>query len=251
MQEVAAALESVLGPVGNALRGVPGTAAESALAPWTDPGTAASAATLRLVRALRRDFTGWIAVAVGTALLVLFAALAGVIYVVTDQGTLQITSKVDDVEIIVSKDGTQVAVMDLATGSAVKRLPSGEYDIRLKDKRNDIKLDKGGFKLTRGETEIVNVLLVPKVVALVPAVLRPALAPTTYPLPPDQPRILAGHNAAVSRAVADASGRKIFTASFDGTARLFDLNTGGELLRLPASSGWVWGCAICATASAG
>jgi len=75
--------------------------------------------------------------------------LAGIIFITTDNGQLKIDCKVDDVQVVVSKGGKEYEVIDLKSGTTVKRLPAGAYTISLKDEQTDVKLDKGGFTMTR------------------------------------------------------------------------------------------------------
>ncbi len=90
----------------------------------------------------------------------IIALLASVIFVVTDNGTFEIKSEFDDIEIVVSKGGEEFTVIDLATDSRVQRLPSGEYKVSLRG-RSDLELNKRGFTLKRWDTEAVIVTLKP------------------------------------------------------------------------------------------
>ncbi len=88
-------------------------------------------------------------VLIATLLVALFAALAGVLVVVTDRGILHIQSEVDDVQIVVTSGGKEVAAIDARTGSQIRWLPTGEYQIRLAGPDTDIQLDAAGFRMTR------------------------------------------------------------------------------------------------------
>ncbi len=90
-----------------------------------------------------------------------FGALAGVVYVVTDQGTLEITSHVDGIQVELTSDRGDVKIVDLASGTELQRLKSGEYKIKLLGNRPDVRLDATGFKLSRGDTVLVTAQLVP------------------------------------------------------------------------------------------
>jgi WD40 repeat protein/serine/threonine protein kinase len=90
-----------------------------------------------------------------------FGALAGVVYVVTDQGTLEITSHVDGIQVELTSDRGDVKIVDLASGTELQRLKSGEYKIKLVGNRPDVRLDASGFKLSRGDTVLVTAQLVP------------------------------------------------------------------------------------------
>jgi uncharacterized protein (TIGR03067 family) len=100
----------------------------------------------------RRRLAGIVAIAAAVVLLV-----AGIIYVTTDNGQLKIESKVDDVQVVLSKGGKQFEVIDLTSGTKVMRLPSGDYQVTLKGDRNDVKLDKDGFTMTRRGEVVVSV----------------------------------------------------------------------------------------------
>jgi serine/threonine protein kinase len=94
---------------------------------------------------------------VGTLIAAAVLLLGGVFYIVTDNGRLVIDSKVDDVQVVVSKGGKQYEVIDLKSGTAVKRLPTGDYQIRLKGDHTDVKLNRGGFTITRWGQVVVKV----------------------------------------------------------------------------------------------
>ena len=86
----------------------------------------------------------------------LFALLAGVIFVQTDKGRIEIQSDVDDIEVAIKQGGKVIEIIDAQTGSQIKWLSSGKYDVELKGDRNDIEISKDGFKLTRWGKEIVT-----------------------------------------------------------------------------------------------
>jgi uncharacterized protein (TIGR03067 family) len=98
---------------------------------------------------------------VAAALVAAATLLASVIFVTTDKGRIEITSDVDDVEVVVRQGGKEIKTIDLQTGSQVTWLPSGDYEISLKQNRNDIDLDRDGFTLSRWGKQIVRVKLVP------------------------------------------------------------------------------------------
>ncbi|MCH5377106.1 MAG: serine/threonine protein kinase, partial [Planctomycetes bacterium] len=107
----------------------------------------------------------WLGIA-GAALALLFA---GIIYVVTDNGTLVIESDDENVEIAVrpllheSHEGDkhslswQYGVGDTVTGSTVKRLGSGAYLVDLQGRENEFELSQDRFILKRGGKVIVKV----------------------------------------------------------------------------------------------
>ncbi|MGH2655195.1 MAG: BTAD domain-containing putative transcriptional regulator [Actinomycetota bacterium] len=51
---------------------------------------------------------------------------------------------------------------------------------------------------------------------------------------------LRGHDNDVSSVAFSPDGRKLATASIDGTGKVWDIRTGGELLTLEGHTGWVW-----------
>jgi formylglycine-generating enzyme required for sulfatase activity/serine/threonine protein kinase len=84
------------------------------------------------------------------------ALLAGVIFVQTSKGRVEIVSDVDGVEVVIKQGGEQIDFLDTTTGSQVKWLPSGEYEIELIGNRNDIEIKGGNFKLSRWGKAIVT-----------------------------------------------------------------------------------------------
>jgi uncharacterized protein (TIGR03067 family) len=82
--------------------------------------------------------------------------IAGVIYIATDKGRIEIRTEVDDVDIVVSQGGKDIRTIDLATGSQVTWIPSGDYTISLKQDRNDIQITPNGFMLSRWGKQIVS-----------------------------------------------------------------------------------------------
>ena len=90
--------------------------------------------------------------------------LSGVLYLVTDKGTLVIESPDEKVDVTISKvadstgaDYLKLTVVDTATGSEVVRLQSGEYKVSLAHDDSQYKLDQGGFTLSRGSKVVVRV----------------------------------------------------------------------------------------------
>src|SRR6516165_240161 len=55
---------------------------------------------------------------------------------------------------------------------------------------------------------------------------------------------LVGHGALVSSAAFSPDGSRVVTASWDGTARLWDIKTGAALATLAGHRGWVWKAAF-------
>lgn len=169
-----------------------------------------------------------------------FAAAAGIVYIATDQGTLEITSHVDNVQIeVISASGT-VKVLDLASGTMVERLRSGEYSIAVKGDQTNIALDIGKFEITRGGKVIVTAQLKPpppspavaletarpgqaSSASLRPAADQQALSPGLGPeFPGPQPLARLSDHTREVRAVAFAPGdRQFVTAGWDSKIRLW------------------------------
>ena len=91
-------------------------------------------------------------------------ALAGIIYLETDKGTLVIESIDDTVKVVISQgrdpvQGTYLknVIVDTVTGSEVKRLPSGEYTLSLAKEGNEFQLNQDGFVLKRGDKIVAKV----------------------------------------------------------------------------------------------
>ncbi|MCU0720132.1 MAG: protein kinase [Pirellula sp.] len=105
----------------------------------------------------------WPAILTATAAL-MGLALAGIIYLETDKGTLVIESVDDTVKVVISQgrdpvNGTYLKnlIVDTVTGSEVKRLPSGEYTLSLAKEGNEFQLNQDGFVLKRGDKIVAKV----------------------------------------------------------------------------------------------
>ena len=79
----------------------------------------------------------WIIAACAAA--VLFAALAGVLYVATDRGTLEITTSDPKVQVAVTQNGREVTVVDLKTQAEVK-LRAGTYGLEIRGENADVRV---------------------------------------------------------------------------------------------------------------
>ncbi|HVX09975.1 MAG TPA: bifunctional serine/threonine-protein kinase/formylglycine-generating enzyme family protein [Pirellulales bacterium] len=93
-------------------------------------------------------------------------ALASVIYVQTDRGTLEIQSDDDEVKVRVEQDGKLITLVDLKTDKEV-RLRGGTYHVTLGDTDRDLALDTDELTLQRGGKEVLHIRRQP------PALLRP------------------------------------------------------------------------------
>ncbi len=85
-----------------------------------------------------------------------FLGLCGVLYIVTDRGTLEIKTHDPDVKVVVLDGGKQVKIVDRKTGDRVK-LRSGKYELKLSGGKKGLRLSTDRFVLTRGEKVIVEV----------------------------------------------------------------------------------------------
>jgi WD40 repeat protein/serine/threonine protein kinase/formylglycine-generating enzyme required for sulfatase activity len=165
------------------------------------------------------------------ALLGLFGALAGVVYIATDQGTLEITSHVDNVQIeVTSEDG--VKVLDVDSGTTVHRLRSGDYKLSVAGDQTRLTLDKTGFKITRGGKVIVEAVMKGTATTIAEANL-----PHTASLAPERPAVrrepnhtgpkpfarLTDHTGSVRSAVFEPDGQHFITTGWDYTIRRWRL----------------------------
>ena len=91
---------------------------------------------------------------------------AGIIYITTDNGTLQVYAPDDSVKLIIRSVGNsnhgrqstpEMRIVDTVTGTSAKRLPSGEYVLSLKGGENNFEIDKDHFVLKRGDNLIVRI----------------------------------------------------------------------------------------------
>lgn len=97
----------------------------------------------------RRRMRTWVA-----GLLVLFA---GVIFVQTDKGQIEIRSEVDDVKVVIRKGGSEIEVVDAQTGSRFTWFPSGNYEVGLKGNRNDVVLEGSSIVVRRWGRAVVTI----------------------------------------------------------------------------------------------
>ncbi len=158
------------------------------------------------------------------ALLGLFGALAGIVYVATNQGTLEITSLVDDVQVEVSNQDGTVKIIDLVSGTEVHRLRTGDYTIRVKGDKNGVVLDTLGFEIKRGGKVIVQATqkagatAVPTTTATVPTIERPAdpqVTPEWRLLGPKPVTRMISHSGSVRAVAFEPDGKHFISAGWD------------------------------------
>ena len=98
----------------------------------------------------------WLGALALIALLTAGAALAGVIYVVTDQGTLKIETIDDSVQVIVTQNGKEVEVIDLKEKKSIK-LWSGVYRLKLAKGKPGLNLETDAVRLVRGKETVATI----------------------------------------------------------------------------------------------
>ncbi len=164
------------------------------------------------------------------------AAAAGIVYVATNQGTLEVTSHVDNIQIEVIGENGHVRVLDLDTGTKVVRLPTGDYSIVLSGNRNNVVIDRGQVTMKRGTKVAVTARLMnnpPRVADAAranitlpsdPSGLRPNEAARRAP-----PRNLLGrvgdHHSDVRGVAFAPDDRRFVTVGWDGVINLHDTQT--------------------------
>jgi eukaryotic-like serine/threonine-protein kinase len=166
------------------------------------------------------------------ALLLVGVTVAGVsVYrIQTDKGELVITTESDDVEVIIKQGGEVVRVIDTKTNKSIT-LRSGNYELELKGAPKGLKLNIDKATLTRGETVLAKIERVAKP--------KPAAEVKVGEI-----RRFGAENHRVIRLALSPDGRRVLTASADGTARYWDIATGKEIHRLPGEAGEVYGAAV-------
>lgn len=79
-----------------------------------------------------------------------------IIRVATNQGVIEIDSKVDDVKVEIVDGGEVIKVVDLQTEQTIQ-IKAGNYEIRPLGNDNSVAVENGNLVLSRGETEIVTI----------------------------------------------------------------------------------------------
>jgi len=195
--------------------------------------------TRRMPRAWSRH-PWW--VAAGVSLVVIAATLgmteatgvtqfsSTVVRVVTGEGTLII--EIDDPDVQVSLDGEELSI----SGAGLKeiKLRPGQYQFRATKDGEPLKTEL--VSITRGDRRIVRVTHEQTDATSPLAADYDTTAATDNPSVPTLPqpgdyevRRFAGHTAGVDGVCVSADGKRILSASDDGTLRLWDLATGAEL----------------------
>jgi serine/threonine protein kinase/WD40 repeat protein len=100
----------------------------------------------------RRSRRRWL-VAAGLALA---AALAVIVRVETGDGTLELQTQADDVQVVVKHGGRQVTVLDPRTGSEF-RLRPGRYTFELSEEKAGLAISARELELSRGGRKLLRV----------------------------------------------------------------------------------------------
>jgi serine/threonine protein kinase len=101
----------------------------------------------------RRWFSRWVGFLLAAAIALVAAV---VIYVQTDQGTLEIVASDDDIKVSVEKGGKVIEIVDLQKKKSY-RLESGEYELKIVSGKQDFEIEPRKLTLRRGKTEIVRI----------------------------------------------------------------------------------------------
>ncbi len=128
----------------------------------------------------------WTAAIISVAILLILAAT---VFIVSDRGTLEVTTLDDNVQLSVTQNGREIAVLDRQTGSKIT-LRSGEYEVALKGSENELTLSKSVITLKRGQATIVEVRHKEKSLKSIPVDPLPVevAALRVPPVPPPEER---------------------------------------------------------------
>ncbi len=164
---------------------------------------------------------GWLVAAALLLLLGLVAAGAAVYRVQTDKGELVITTESTDVEVVIRQGGKVVCIADTKANKQITlELRSGAYELELKGAPEGLKLNLHKATLTRGETVLAKIELVPKgppAIAKGPPPRKPA------PEPVGEVHRFTGHTEVVWGIAISPDGRYLLSTSADRTIRLWSL----------------------------
>ncbi len=158
--------------------------------------------------------------------------LAGtVVRIVTGEGTLII--EIDDPTVQVALDSEELTI----SGGGVEqvRLRPGSYKLQATKDGQPIKTDV--LTIERGDTKVVTIRVEPR-----PALTAAASVPGTDL--PREIRRFEGHDGEVWSVAFAPDGRRIVSASGDGSVRVWDAETGTELQRFEGHNGWVYTVAV-------
>jgi dipeptidyl aminopeptidase/acylaminoacyl peptidase len=166
-------------------------------------------------------------VATLAALLLVGVAVAAVaVYrIQTDKGELVITTESDDVQVVIKQGGKQVDIIDTKTNRRIT-LRSGTYELELKGAPEGLKLNIDKATLTRGETILAKIERVAKQPSGKDAVME------TRPL-----RKFVGHEQLPRRVVFSSDGKRLISAGYDSTIRIWNIDTEEEVRRLTIPQG--------------
>jgi WD40 repeat protein len=160
-----------------------------------------------------------------------------------------------NVEVKVTQGGNQVEVLDRETGDSVT-LKAGQYEVSLASDRNDVRLEQNSVTLTRGGKQVVRIVR-EESVASASAEPKAAAAPSSQPAAPaasalsDESQVgfirrFLGHTDYIGYVVFSSDGTKALSASWDKTARLWNVATGDEIRRFADHTGGVTAAALSA-----
>jgi WD40 repeat protein/DNA-directed RNA polymerase specialized sigma24 family protein/tRNA A-37 threonylcarbamoyl transferase component Bud32 len=148
----------------------------------------------------------------GTGLAAVTGLLAlVVVYIATDNGTRVLETDDPDVELTLRQGGQSVRVLDGKTGQAVP-LRAGAYDVALTSGPKGLTLRTDHFTLRRGGEQVIEV---------------------RWQRVAGEVRCVRDRAGTFTAGAFTADGRHALAASPDGSLRLWDLEIGSEVARLP------------------
>jgi WD40 repeat protein len=163
-------------------------------------------------------------IAVAAGLLFVATALAGVVVyrIQTDMGEIVIRTVDDDVEVVVKQGGKVVTIYDPKTKQKLV-LRSGTYELELKGAPEGLKLNIDKATVTRGGREVAKIERVAK-----------DKPPKASDNPPAKEKVgkgrrFTGHTDMARYVTYSPDGRRALSAGFDGTIRLWSVDTGEQL----------------------